>query len=58
VLAIAHSDGQALLTHNRKEFRRLHNADWTHSGMVLCTADTNFRALSARVDHALSRSTT
>ena len=35
VLAFAHADGRAILTHNRKHFRNLHNAGRPHSGMVL-----------------------
>lgn len=55
VLAFAHADGRAVLTHNRKHFRNLHHAGWPHSGMVLCTEDTDFNALAVRVDQALSQ---
>jgi predicted nuclease of predicted toxin-antitoxin system len=55
VLAFAHADGRAVLTHNRKHFRSLHNAGWPHSGIVLCTEDTDFDSLAARVDQALSQ---
>jgi predicted nuclease of predicted toxin-antitoxin system len=53
VLAFAHADSRAVLTHNRKHFRNLHNAGLPHSGMVLCTEDTDLGSLAARVDQAL-----
>ncbi len=54
VLAYAHADGRAVLTHNRKHFRKLHNAGIPHSGMVLCTEDQDFESLAARVNLGLS----
>ncbi|WP_435021738.1 DUF5615 family PIN-like protein [Tundrisphaera sp. TA3] len=55
VLAYAHSLGRAVLTHNRKHFRNLHNAGHPHSGLVLCSHHADFAALAARVDAALAR---
>ena len=55
VLAFAHADGRVILTHNRKHFRNLHDAGRPHSGMVLCTEDTDFDSLAARVDQALAK---
>ncbi len=57
VLAFAHSQARAILTHNRKHFRHLHNANLPHSGLVLCTEDSDFAALAARVSRALSTTT-
>ena len=37
VLAFAHAGGRAVLTHNRKHFRNLHNSGCPHSGMIPCT---------------------
>jgi hypothetical protein len=54
VLAFAHAGGRAVLTHNRKHFRRLHDAGRAHSGAVLCTEDADFPALAARIDAALA----
>jgi hypothetical protein len=54
VLAFAHTDGRAVLTHNRKHFRHLHRAGRSHSGVVICTEDPNFEALAARIDEILS----
>jgi predicted nuclease of predicted toxin-antitoxin system len=55
VLVFAHADGRALLTHNRKHFRNLHRGGWPHSGIILCTEDTDFDSLAARIDQALSQ---
>jgi hypothetical protein len=57
VLAFAHARGRAVLTHNRKDFRNLHKAGHSHSGVVLCTEDPDFAALAARVDSAVSAET-
>jgi hypothetical protein len=54
VLAFAHSQGRALLTHNRKHFRSLHKGGHAHSGLILCTEDPEFDALAARIDSVLS----
>jgi hypothetical protein len=54
VLAYAHVLGRAVLTHNRKHFRKLHDAGHAHSGLILCTEDPNFEALGSRVDAALA----
>lgn len=54
VLAFAHTLGRAVLTHNRKHFRSLHNAGHAHSGLILCTADADFTALGTRIDDALA----
>jgi hypothetical protein len=54
VLASAHALGRAVLTHNRKHFRNLHDAGHAHSGLILCTEDTDFAALGARIDVALT----
>ena len=54
VLAFAHADGRAVLTHNRKHFRNLHNSGRPHSGIILCTEDADFNSLATRVNEALS----
>jgi hypothetical protein len=53
VLAFAHTRGRAVLTHNRKHFRSLHDAGHPHSGLVLCTEDMNFVAPGTRIDAAI-----
>lgn len=46
--------GRAVLTHNRKHFRNLHNAGQAHGGLVVCTRDIDFGALAERIDTALA----
>ena len=53
VLAYAHVLSRAILTHNRKHFRNLHNAGHPHGGLILCTEDADFTALGARIALAL-----
>lgn len=55
VLAQATSLGRAVLTHNRKDFKRLHAATPGHAGIVSCTrADADPKGLAARIDEALA----
>jgi len=54
VLAHAQALGRAVLTHNRKHFRNLHNAGHPHGGLILRTADADFSALGSRIDAALA----
>jgi hypothetical protein len=37
------------MTHNRSDFIRLHHDNPDHSGILVCTADTDFPALAARI---------
>jgi hypothetical protein len=53
VLARAHALGRALLTHNRRDFERLHRQGEAHSGILSATRDADFPALAARIDAAL-----
>jgi hypothetical protein len=54
VLAFAHAHGRAVLTHNRKHFRNLHLAGHSHSGIIICTADTDVAALAGRIHAAVN----
>jgi hypothetical protein len=54
VLGFAHTLGRAVLTHNRKHFRNLHKAGHPHSGLILCTEDSDFAALATRIDAAVA----
>lgn len=49
VLSFASSHGRAVLTHNRRDFIRLHRLNSSHSGIVVCTDNSDFRALAAKV---------
>ena len=53
VLAFAHSEKRILLTLNRKHFIQLDTAQPDHSGIIVCTLDPNFAALSKRIDSAV-----
>jgi predicted nuclease of predicted toxin-antitoxin system len=51
VLADAVADSRVLLTHNRRDFERLHRADSSHLGIVSATRDdANIDALASRID--------
>lgn len=54
ILARAHSLGRAVLTHNRRDFERLHRQGAEHSGIVSATHDTGFPALACRIDKELA----
>jgi hypothetical protein len=54
VARYATAEGLAILTLNRRDFIRLHRADPNHAGMVVCTMDPDFAALSQRVHAAVS----
>lgn len=49
--------GRALVTHDRRDFRRLHQAGVDHAGLVLCTQDHDPERLAAGIDAALSART-
>lgn len=54
VLARATALGRAVLTHNRKDFFRLHVTDPGHAGIVACKEDLDYLALAARIDAAIA----
>jgi predicted nuclease of predicted toxin-antitoxin system len=45
--------GRVLLTLNRKDFKKLHNQNPNHSGIVICTEDIDFTGQAERIDKAL-----
>jgi len=53
VLKFAAQDDRAVLTFNRKHFIRLHHQQQQHAGIVACTMDSYFTALSRRIDQAI-----
>ncbi len=53
VLVHAHTDQRALLTINRKDFRRLHSQSSDHSGIVICTRDLDFSGQANRIHQAI-----
>ena len=53
VLALACSDGRAVLTLNRRHFIRLHLQQNQHAGIVACTFDPDFAGLADRIHEAI-----
>lgn len=53
VLALATSEGRAVLTHD-KDYFRLHRATAGHGGIVLPTEDRDYPALAARIHAEVS----
>lgn len=57
VLVFASSENRAVLTINRKHFVRLHRQRPDHSGIVVCSLDTDFVGQADRIDTAVERFT-
>ena len=57
VLAFASAERRAIVTLNRKHFKRLHFSHPDHAGIVLCTYDPDFPGQASRIDAALKRQT-
>jgi hypothetical protein len=55
VLARATSLGRAVITHNRRDYIRLHKASSQHAGIVVCTHDPDADALAQNIHDALSK---
>lgn len=49
VLAFASEDKRAVLTFNRKHFKKLHKARIAHEGVIACTFDLDFPGLAKRI---------
>ena len=49
VLRDATADQRAVITHNRQDFIHLHRLHPDHGGIIVCTVDTDFPALAARI---------
>jgi hypothetical protein len=54
ILARAYVLGRVVLTHNRRNFERLHRQGAAHSGILSATHDRDFPALTARIHAALA----
>lgn len=52
VLERASELGRAVLTINRIDFKRLHNSNSEHAGIVICTFDADFTGQASRIDAA------
>lgn len=55
VLAFSTKESRILLTFNRKHFIKLHRDIPDHSGIVVCTFDSNFEALANRIHQAIEQ---
>lgn len=53
VLTYATEHGLAVLTLNRRDFVRLHQATPAHAGIVVCTVQPDFALLAGRIDAAV-----
>ena len=54
VLAFASREGRAVVTLNRRDFRRLHRRRPEHAGIIVCTEDPDHEALAARISSGLA----
>jgi predicted nuclease of predicted toxin-antitoxin system len=53
VLAFATTNERAVLTLNRKDFKRLHRLQPNHAGIIVCTDDRDWERLARRIDEAI-----
>jgi hypothetical protein len=56
ILELAAADQRAIVTLNRKHFVRLHKADPSHAGIIVCSLDLDFDGQAARVHEGLAAS--
>lgn len=54
VLAFARSQGRAVVTRNRRDFRYLHRDNADHCGIVLCSDELDFAGQADRIDSAIT----
>ena len=57
VLEFAVSQQRTLITLNRRHFVRLHQLKPEHSGIIVCTVDSDFAGQAARIDSAIRNAT-
>ncbi|MCY7337052.1 MAG: DUF5615 family PIN-like protein, partial [Chamaesiphon sp.] len=53
VLVFATLQNRAVLTLNRYDFIRLHKQSSEHSGIIVCSENTNFERLAEKIDLAV-----
>jgi hypothetical protein len=54
IVVAATREGRAVLTFNRRHFGRLHLTDASHSGIILCTRDSDVVRQAQRIHAAIS----
>jgi predicted nuclease of predicted toxin-antitoxin system len=55
VLAFATREKRAILTHNRRDFKKLHRRKPNHAGIIICTNDADFEALASRIEQGIKQ---
>ena len=55
VLKFATAANRIVVTLNRQDFSRLHEADFHHAGIIACTRNENFAELAARIHELLTQ---
>jgi predicted nuclease of predicted toxin-antitoxin system len=53
VLEFASNNERAVLTLNRKDFKRLHRSQSSHAGIIICTDDANRKGFAERIHAAI-----
>lgn len=56
VLRFAISTGRCVITLNRQDFIRLHQAAPLHSGIIVCTENRDYPDFAARIDELIRQS--
>jgi hypothetical protein len=54
IFRVAVADGRAILTHDRRDYVRLHMQQPRHAGIVICTYDPDVRRLAQRIHDAVA----
>lgn len=54
VLRFATLQGRAVVTLNRRDFKRLHRIQPQHAGIIVCRRDEDFLALAVRIHERLA----
>jgi len=54
VVRCATTDGRVVVTLNRKDFMQIHRANAKHAGIIVCSVDSDFDGLAARIDAELA----
>jgi len=55
VVAFATNNNRAVLTINRHDFIQLHKSSLNHAGIIVCTENTNFERLAAKIHEAVAQ---
>jgi predicted nuclease of predicted toxin-antitoxin system len=54
VLNFSIRENRIVLTNNRRHFVRMHNANKSHCGIIVCSLDNDFQGMSQRIHSALN----